>query len=220
MTGDPVRRPVGRGQTRRARGDVPGIDSAYTLAQTGVVVGTAGLVGVDLAMGTYHFREHRVSLRDGTGGGGVVLGTLGAGWASCSSAVLAGLLPVFGATGMLAVLPLDGLEFALLAIGALVMSIVWLADGMAGGEVAGGPWFSRTHEILAGDCDRHSEGLPAVRRGRSRGFPPGVSQPRRHDIAGSTRRPHLGRDNPNSRTRRSRHSGGETSRSVRSWFLT
>lgn len=118
----------------------PGIGSAYTLVQTVLLLATAALVGIDLAMATYHVREHRVSLREGSGSaGGVVLGTLGAGCASCGSAVLAGFLSLFGATGLLAAFPLDGLEFAVLAIVTLLVSIFWVADGMCGGNVAGCP---------------------------------------------------------------------------------
>lgn len=118
----------------------PGLGSAYTLAATVVLLGTAALVGVDLSMVTYHVREHGAALRDGSGGAaGAVLGTLGAGCASCGSAVLAGLLSAVGATGLLAALPLDGLEFAVPAVGALLLSVFWVADGMRGGDVAGCP---------------------------------------------------------------------------------
>lgn len=121
-------------------GMYPGLGTAYTLEQTVVLVATGVLVGINLAMVTYHVREHRVSLRGGSGGvGGVVLGTLGGGCAACGSAVLAGLVSTAGASGVLVALPLDGLEFALLAIVTLVVSSYWLADGMRGSEIAGCP---------------------------------------------------------------------------------
>lgn len=118
----------------------PGVGSAYTAVQTAVLFLVAALVGVDTSLATYHFREHRVSLREGSGSvGGLVLGTLGAGCAACGSAVLAGLLSLVGLTGVLAALPLDGLEFAVLAVAALLVSMFWMADGMRGGTVAGCP---------------------------------------------------------------------------------
>lgn len=118
----------------------PGVGTAYTGVQSVALVTTAVLIGVNLAVVTYHFREHRVSLTGGSGSlGGVVLGTLGAGCAACGGAVLAGLLSIFGASGALLLLPLDGLEFTLIAMVVLVLSLYWLADGMRGGEIAGCP---------------------------------------------------------------------------------
>lgn len=118
----------------------PGVGPAYTANQTLLLITTAILIGVNLALVTYHLREHRISLRSGSGGvGGVVLGTLGAGCASCGSALLAGVLSLFGASGMLAVLPLDGLEFALFSVALLVLSIYWIADGLRGGMIRGCP---------------------------------------------------------------------------------
>jgi hypothetical protein len=118
----------------------PLLGPAYTLLQSVLLLVTASLVGANLALVTYHFREHRVSLSEGSGSaGGVLLGTLGAGCASCGSAVLAGLLSLFGASGALTLLPLDGLEFALVAIVGLLLSTFWVADGMRGGTVAGCP---------------------------------------------------------------------------------
>lgn len=118
----------------------PGIGSAYTTEQTVLLVTTAALVGVNLTLITYHLLEHRGSLRGGSGSvGGVVLGTLGAGCASCGSALLVGVLSLFGASGVLAALPLDGLEFALLALVLLVLSIYWTAEGLRGGTIRGCP---------------------------------------------------------------------------------
>jgi hypothetical protein len=113
--------------------------TAYTLVETAVLLVVAGLVGVNIALVAYHLLEH-ASLRGGTGSAaGVVLGTLGAGCAACGSTVLAGLLSLFGATGLLALLPLDGLEFALASLAVLALSLYWLADGMRGGAVRGCP---------------------------------------------------------------------------------
>ena len=118
----------------------PGIGTAYTSEQTILLVTTAALVGINLTFVTYHLLEHRVSVRGGSGSvGGAVLGTLGAGCASCGSALLGGILSLFGASGVLAVLPLDGLEFALLALVLLVLSIYWTAEGLRGGTIRGCP---------------------------------------------------------------------------------
>lgn len=119
---------------------LPFVGTSFKLAQGVVIVVAAILAGLNIALVTYHFREHRVSLSAGSGSiGGLVLGTLGAGCAACGTAVLAGLLSLVGAAGVLTVLPLEGLEIALLAVVFIGLSIWWLADGMRGGEIAGCP---------------------------------------------------------------------------------
>ena len=98
------------------------------------------LVGANLTLVTYHLREHD---RPATGSGGsivgVALGVLGAGCAACGSAILLGVLSLFGASGLVLLLPLGGLELSLLAVIALLLSTYWVADGMRGGEIQGCP---------------------------------------------------------------------------------
>lgn len=118
----------------------PFIGIGYTALQGAVLVTTAVLVGVNLGVATYHFREHGLSVGQGSGSiGGIGLGLLGAGCAACGSAVLAGLLSIAGASGLLLALPLDGLEFSALAMLALLLSLYWLAEGMRGGDIGGCP---------------------------------------------------------------------------------
>jgi len=124
----------------------PFVGAGFGPLQGLLLVAVAVLVGVDVAMATYHVREHGLSVQQGgSSAAGLLLGTLGAGCAACGTAVLAGLLSLVGASGALLLLPLEGLEFALLALVALLLSIHWLADGMRGGEVAGCPvdWRAR-----------------------------------------------------------------------------
>jgi hypothetical protein len=118
----------------------PFVGTSYSVLSGSALVVVAALTGVDLAMVAYHVREHGLSA-EGSGGSaaGVVLGALGAGCAACGSAVLAGVLSLVGASGLALLLPLDGVEFALLASLALVLSMYWLADGMRGGEIDGCP---------------------------------------------------------------------------------
>jgi len=118
----------------------PFIGTSFGPLQGFLLLAVAGLTGVDIAMATYHFREHGLDLQQGgAGAAGVVLGTLGAGCAACGSAVLLGLLSLVGVSTTLLFLPLDGLEFALGAVVVLTLSIYWLADGMRGGEINGCP---------------------------------------------------------------------------------
>jgi hypothetical protein len=118
----------------------PFVGSAFSPVQGGLLVAVAALFGVDVAMVSYHLRKHGLSLSGGGGSAvGAVLGALGAGCAACGSALLVGILSLFGVSTSVLFLPLDGLEFALLALVALLLSIHWVADGMRGGQVAGCP---------------------------------------------------------------------------------
>lgn len=118
----------------------PFLGAQFDSAQGTLLVGVALLVGLDVAMASYHFREHGVSLRGGgPGAAGVALGTLGAGCAACGSAILVGLLSLLGVSISLVFLPLDGLEFALAAVVVLLLSVFWLADGMRGARIRGCP---------------------------------------------------------------------------------
>lgn len=118
----------------------PFVGSAFTLSTEVLLVVSALLFGVNVALLGYHLRQERISLSSGGGSvTGMVLGTVGAGCTACGSAVVAGVLSLFGATGLLAALPLEGQEFTILSLLALVLSIYWLADGMRGAEVEGCP---------------------------------------------------------------------------------
>ena len=95
----------------------PFVGTNYDAVQGLLLVVTALLISVNTAMLIYHLREHALSAAQGT-------------------TSVAGVLSLFGATASLAFLPLDGLEFALVA---LVLSVFWLARGMRGGEINGCP---------------------------------------------------------------------------------
>ncbi|WP_324758799.1 hypothetical protein [Haloarcula montana] len=118
----------------------PFVGTSFHPLQGVLLVAVALLTGVDIALVTYHFREHGLALQQGgAGAAGVILGTLGAGCAACGSAVLLGLLSLFGVSTTLLFLPLDGLEFAVGAVVVVTLSIHWLAEGMRGGEIRGCP---------------------------------------------------------------------------------
>lgn len=118
----------------------PGFGSAYSVPVALVLVSVSVLVGINVAMLVYHVREHELGAREGTGSAaGVALGIVGAGCAACGSAILGGVLTLVGAGAALTLLPLHGLEFALLALVAVLLSLFWIAQGMRGGQVAGCP---------------------------------------------------------------------------------
>ena len=135
----------------------PFLGTNYAPLAEVLLVAVAALTGVDVAMVGYHLREHGLDVggvqsasdagTSDSGGGvatggsavGLALGALGAGCAACGSAILAGVLSLFGVAGAGTVLPFDGVEFSLLALVTLLLSIFWVADGMRGGEVRGCP---------------------------------------------------------------------------------
>jgi hypothetical protein len=125
----------------------PFVGSAYGPLQGALLVFVSLLLGVDVAMATYHFREHRATAADGAASArasgasaaGVLLATLGAGCAACGVPILLGVLSLLGIPSAALLLPFDGLEFAVLAVVVLTLSIHWLADGMRGGEIRGCP---------------------------------------------------------------------------------
>lgn len=59
-----------------------------------------------------------------------VSGILGVGCASCGSFLLGALLASAGAAGVIALLPLGGEEFSILAIGLLAASIFWMTKSI------------------------------------------------------------------------------------------
>lgn len=110
----------------------PFLGPAYTPVHGGLLVAVAALLGVNVSMAGYHVAELGLVAREGVAGTiAFLLGTVGAGCAACGSAVLVGVLSLFGITGALALLPFEGLEFLLLALVAIVLSIFTLAKGIA-----------------------------------------------------------------------------------------
>ncbi|MEF8854660.1 MAG: hypothetical protein V5A24_04085 [Haloarculaceae archaeon] len=118
----------------------PFLGTSFTVLTSVVLLLVAILVGADIALVVYHLREHELRAAESSGSvAGVFLGVLGAGCAACGSAILVGVLSLFGAAGLVTALPLEGLEFALLAVLVLLLSLYWLADGMRGGSIRGCP---------------------------------------------------------------------------------
>lgn len=118
----------------------PFLGTSFSVEAGLATLAVAALLGIDLALVTYHVRVHGLSFESsGSSALGAVLGMLGAGCAACGPAVLVGLLSLVGAAGALTLLPFEGLELTGLAAVALVLSIFWIADGMRGGMIRGCP---------------------------------------------------------------------------------
>jgi hypothetical protein len=118
----------------------PFVGTSYGPVAGALLLVVSALVGVDLAMLAYHFREHGLRAEEGAAGTlGAVLGALGAGCGACGAVLVTGLLSLVGASGALALLPLEGTEITLLALVVLVLSVYRLAEGLRGGEIRGCP---------------------------------------------------------------------------------
>ena len=118
----------------------PLVGTQFDQFQSFLLYLVAVLTGVNLTLAVYHLYEHGLNLRTGGAGTvGTVFAVLGAGCAACGSAVLVGLLSLFGASSALLLLPMEGFELLLVALVLLVLSIYWLAEGMRGGEINGCP---------------------------------------------------------------------------------
>lgn len=113
----------------------PFVGPLYGPIRGGLLVVTSALVGVNVAIGAYGIVElDRLTQEGWLSASGVLFGALGAGCAACGSAAVAGLLSTLGIAASVTVLPLNGVEFLLLAIGGLSVALATLTD-----EIADGP---------------------------------------------------------------------------------
>ncbi len=102
----------------------------FTLFSALLLTITALFFGVNIALLTFYIRR-RQEASSGTVAhfaslGGLVSAMLGIGCAACGSVVLTGLLGLFGAGGLLLLLPFGGVEFGVFGVVLLVVSIRYL----------------------------------------------------------------------------------------------
>ena len=110
----------------------PLVGVGYSLTQSLSLVTIAALIGIDIAMVSYYVLAYGAGIAGGSGGVvSAVLATLGAGCSACGPTIAAGLLSAVGA-GFL--LPFGGDGLLVLAIVLVVLSIYWIADGLAAAE--------------------------------------------------------------------------------------
>jgi hypothetical protein len=112
---------------------VGSIRTNFTVLSALSTIAIAGLFGLNTAMVTYYIKvRRRFSTRTGQAGvaagvGGLASGFIGMGCAACGTFVLAPVLSILGAAGLLALLPFDGQEFGLLGVAMLGFSIYLVA---------------------------------------------------------------------------------------------
>lgn len=105
----------------------PFVGDGFDLPTSIALLALSLLMGANVAMILYRFVEIGVIGGGGSAVGGV-LGTLGAGCAACGSALLAAVFGVSASAGMLAFLPLHGVEIAVVAGAVLLLSLHWTAE--------------------------------------------------------------------------------------------
>lgn len=106
------------------------ISTNFTVFSAISTIIIAILFGINIAIIAYFIRKRKVVLGSGSffaSFGGISSGIVGIGCAACGSLVLSTFLPVIGAVGVIALLPLKGKEFSILSIGLLLVSIFAIA---------------------------------------------------------------------------------------------
>lgn len=106
------------------------LGSNFTLFSATLLIITVVLFGINIALLTFYIRRRQEASRGTVAHmasiGGVVSAVLGIGCAACGSVVLTSLLGLFGASGLLLLLPLHGVEFGIVGLVLLVVSIRYL----------------------------------------------------------------------------------------------
>ncbi len=106
------------------------ISTNFTIFSASCAIAIAILFGMNIAVITYVFREHRrLGSQSGqivtaTSLGGLVGGLFGIGCAACGTFVLSPALAFLGAGTLITLLPFGGEEFGALGVGLLSLSLV------------------------------------------------------------------------------------------------
>ena len=107
-----------------------GIETNFSLFSASYTILIDLLFGINVVMIVYYLRIKSAGLSKQVvafGAGGMGSGILGIGCAACGSLILNSLLPLLGASGAIAILPLRGGEFGILSVILLFASIILVA---------------------------------------------------------------------------------------------
>lgn len=109
-----------------------GLATNFTPLSRVITITISLLFGLNVALAVFYFRT-RLTLGRETGAslGGLILGLLGVGCASCGSVVITTLLGLSVSASVLGLFPLKGQEFGLLGIAFLLFSIISIARKLA-----------------------------------------------------------------------------------------
>lgn len=99
------------------------LNTNFTLLSRNLTILVALLFAINISLFAYYFKR-RIKLEKaaGVGIGGIIVGFLGVGCAACGSVILSSIFGIGATAGFIGVLPLQGQEFSVLAIGILGFS--------------------------------------------------------------------------------------------------
>lgn len=114
-----------------------GIATNITPFSAFLIISMSILFGVNAALFAYYLiQQRKMPRKEGVGiVGAFVSGIFGVGCSSCGSFLLGSVLASFGASGLIASLPLRGEEFSILSIILLLLSIIWVSKGIQKSKV-------------------------------------------------------------------------------------
>lgn len=103
-------------------------NTTFTVANRIVILVLTLLGGINISFLVFYLKNKAEVLKmAGTSGLGLVIGFLGIGCGACGSVILTSIFGLTFATGFIGFLPLQGLEFGLLGIVLILISIYLLA---------------------------------------------------------------------------------------------
>lgn len=111
-----------------------GISTNFSLFSAAYTIAIAVFFGCTTAMIVYLLRQRRLAAAGqniAIGSGAMASGVLGIGCAACGSLIAGAILPFLGATGALALLPLNGEEFGILSVVLLLVSLALISKSIA-----------------------------------------------------------------------------------------
>lgn len=108
------------------------LDLHYSTLSLILLLTLVGLFGTHVALFVFYVRRLQVGTKGtkrlhATSFLGLVAGLFGVGCAACGSILISGLMSIFGASGLLLLMPFHGQEFGLLGIILLTLAIYFLA---------------------------------------------------------------------------------------------
>ena len=93
-----------------------------------IMAGLSMFLATDISLFIFYFKRQRaIRTEAGVGIFGLIIGFLGAGCSACGSIILTSILGFTTATVLIGFLPLDGLEFGIIGIFLLLLSIYLIA---------------------------------------------------------------------------------------------
>lgn len=106
------------------------IGTNFTIVSASYTIAIAVLFGMNVSLLTYYISIKKGSFQVkgvGLGAGGLISGIFGIGCAACGTFILASVLALIGAGGVLVFLPFGGEEFGILGVVLIGSAIYWTA---------------------------------------------------------------------------------------------